>query len=68
MMKIAMLGIGMMGLGIATHLQPKGHKLALFEHSGNQPLFALKVGGAQGFMSATKAMASVSLNQAKCWL
>ena len=67
MMKIAMLGIGMMGLGIATNLQPKGHKLALFEHSGNQPLFALKIGGDQGFISA-KAMAAECLNQATYWL
>ena len=57
MKKIAMAGIGMMGLGIATNLQRKGHKLALFEHSGNQPLDALKAGGAQGFTSA-KAMAA----------
>ena len=57
MKKIAMVGIGMMGLGIATNLQRKGHKLALFEHSGNQPLDALKAGGAQGFTSA-KAMAA----------
>ena len=57
MKKIAMVGIGMMGLGIATNLQRKGYKLALFEHSGNQPLDALKAGGAQGFTSA-KAMAA----------
>ncbi len=57
MKKIAMAGIGMMGLGIATNLQRKGHKLALFEHSGNQPLDALKAGGAKGFTSA-KAMAA----------
>lgn len=57
MKKIAMIGIGMMGLGIATNLQRKGHKLALFEHSGNQPLDALKAGGAQGFTNA-KAMAA----------
>ena len=57
MKKIAMAGIGMMGLGIATNLQRKGHKLALLEHSGNQPLDALKAGGAQGFTSA-KAMAA----------
>ena len=57
MKKIAMVGIGMMGLGIATNLQRKGHQLAVFEHSGNQPLDALKAGGAQGFTSA-KAMAA----------
>lgn len=57
MKTIAMVGVGMMGLGIATNLQRKGHKLALFEHSGNQPLDALKAGGAQGFTCA-KAMAA----------
>lgn len=47
--KIGMVGIGMMGHGIATNLQKHGHALGLFEHPGNQPLDALKAGGARGF-------------------
>ena len=53
MKKIGMVGIGMMGLGIATNLQKKGYQLGLLEHPGNQPLDALKAGGAQGFTSAS---------------
>lgn len=49
--KIGMVGIGMMGHGIATNLQKHGHALGLFEHPGNQPLDALKAGGARGFGS-----------------
>jgi 3-hydroxyisobutyrate dehydrogenase-like beta-hydroxyacid dehydrogenase len=53
MKKIGMVGIGMMGLGIATNLQKKGYELGLLEHPGNQPLDGLKAGGAQGFSSAS---------------
>lgn len=49
--KIGMVGIGMMGHGIATNLQKHGHALGLFEHPGNQPLDTLKAGGARGFAS-----------------
>jgi 3-hydroxyisobutyrate dehydrogenase-like beta-hydroxyacid dehydrogenase len=49
--KIGMVGIGMMGHGIATNLQKHGHALGLFEHAGNQPLEQLKAGGARGFTS-----------------
>ncbi len=44
--RIGMVGIGFMGHGIATNLQKHGHPLALFDHPGNQPLDALKAGGA----------------------
>lgn len=44
---IGMIGIGMMGHGIATNLAKHGHPLVLFEHPGNQPLDALKAAGAQ---------------------
>jgi len=42
-----MIGIGLMGHGIATNLQKHGHALTLLEHPGNQPLEALIAGGAQ---------------------
>jgi 3-hydroxyisobutyrate dehydrogenase-like beta-hydroxyacid dehydrogenase len=53
MKKIGMVGIGMMGHGIATNLQKHGYDLAVLEHPGNQPLDALKAAGAQTFTSAT---------------
>ena len=45
-MNIGMIGIGLMGHGIATNLQRRGHALTLLEHPGNQPLDALREGGA----------------------
>ncbi|MDE2452694.1 MAG: NAD(P)-dependent oxidoreductase [Burkholderiales bacterium] len=56
-MKIGMVGIGMMGHGIATNLVKHGHELVLLEHPGNQPLQALKAAGAVGVDSA-KALAA----------
>jgi 3-hydroxyisobutyrate dehydrogenase-like beta-hydroxyacid dehydrogenase len=41
-----MIGIGLMGHGIATNLQKHGHRLCLLEHAGNQPLETLLAGGA----------------------
>lgn len=47
MKKIGMIGIGLMGHGIASNLQKHGHALTLLDHPGNQPLDALLAGGAQ---------------------
>ncbi len=58
-MKIGMVGIGLMGHGIATNLQKHGHSLALFEHPGNQPLDALVAGGAKMY-STLPALAADS--------
>ena len=46
MKKIGMIGIGMMGHGIATNLARHGHPLVLLEHPGNQPLDDLRDAGA----------------------
>ena len=51
-MKIGMVGIGLMGHGIASNLARHGHALLLLEHPGNQPLDALKATGAQTTPSA----------------
>ena len=61
MKKIGMVGIGLMGHGIASNLQKHGHALALFEHPGNQPLDALKAGGARVFASARELAAASDL-------
>ena len=50
-MKIGMVGIGLMGQGIASNLIKHGHELALYEHAGNQPLDALLAAGARSFAS-----------------
>lgn len=57
MKKIGMVGIGMMGHGIATNVQKHGYELAVLEHAGNQPLDALKAGGAHTFTSAAQLAA-----------
>lgn len=49
---IGMVGIGLMGHGIASNLVQHGHALAMLEHAGNQPLDALKAAGAVGYDSA----------------
>lgn len=45
--RIGMVGIGLMGHGIAGNLLRHGHALTLLEHPGNQPLDALRAGGAR---------------------
>ncbi|MFN5510216.1 MAG: NAD(P)-dependent oxidoreductase [Burkholderiales bacterium] len=35
---LGLIGVGLMGLGIATNLVRKGHSLTVMAHAGNQPL------------------------------
>jgi 3-hydroxyisobutyrate dehydrogenase-like beta-hydroxyacid dehydrogenase len=51
-MNIGMVGIGLMGHGIATNLVKHGHALGVLEHAGNQPLDGLLAAGTQVFTSA----------------
>lgn len=44
-MNVGMVGIGMMGHGMASRLVQHGHDLVVLEHPGNQPLDALKAAG-----------------------
>ena len=46
-MNIGMIGIGLMGHGIAANLQKHGHQLTLLKHPGNQPVDDLLGGGAR---------------------
>lgn len=57
MKKIGMIGIGMMGHGIASNLLKHGQNLSVLEHAGNQPLDALLAAGA-GTFKTPKALAS----------
>ena len=45
MKKIGMIGIGMMGHGIASNLVKHGHPLMVLEHAGNQPIDQLIAAG-----------------------
>ena len=44
--RIGMIGLGLMGLGIATNIVKKGFSLTAMEHPGNQPLGELMAAGA----------------------
>lgn len=43
--RIGLIGVGLMGLGIATNLARKGYPLTLLDHPGNQPLDELRALG-----------------------
>ncbi len=45
MKKIGMIGIGLMGHGIASNIVKHGFPLTVLEHPGNQPLDGLKAAG-----------------------
>lgn len=51
MKKIGMVGIGLMGHGIASNIVRRDYELAVFEHPGNQPLDDLKTAGAKSVTS-----------------
>lgn len=59
MTHLGMIGIGMMGHGIASNLLKHGHHLTVLEHAGNQPLTALLAAGAQT-CSTPQALAAQS--------
>ena len=58
-MKIGMVGIGLMGHGIASNLVKHGHELVLLEHPGNQPLDTLKAAGATSVAGARELASRV---------
>ena len=57
MAKVGMVGIGLMGHGIASNLVKHGHALTVLEHPGNQPLDALKAAGAVSVASGAELAA-----------
>lgn len=59
--KIGMVGIGMMGHGIATNLLKHGHELAVLDHPGNQPLDALEAKGALVLASAREVASQADI-------
>ncbi len=52
MKRIGMVGIGLMGHGIATNIARHGYPLAVLEHVGNQPLDTLRLAGVRTQASA----------------
>jgi 3-hydroxyisobutyrate dehydrogenase-like beta-hydroxyacid dehydrogenase len=57
--RIGMIGLGLMGLGIATNIVKKGYALTAMAHAGNQPLGELMAAGAQTAATA-QAVAQAS--------
>ena len=51
MATIGMIGIGMMGHGIASNLVKRGHALCVLSHAGNQPIDDLLAQGVTTFSS-----------------
>ena len=58
-LRIGMIGLGLMGLGIATNIVKKGYALTAMVHPGNQPLEALIASGAHT-ASTAQAVAQAS--------
>ena len=61
MTKSGLIGVGMMGHGIASNILKHGHPLAVLEHPGNQPLDTLKAAGVTTCHTATELAASVDV-------
>lgn len=61
MKKIGMVGIGLMGHGIASNIVKHGYSLAVLEHAGNQPLDALIAAGATTQSSASALAAGADV-------
>ena len=59
--KIGLIGVGMMGHGIARNILRHGYPLAVLEHAGNQPLGELTAAGAttHGSSAALAAQADM---------
>ena len=57
--RIGMVGVGMMGHGIAANLLKHGHALCFLEHPGNQPVADLVAAGARP-MASLAAVAAES--------
>lgn len=55
--QIGMIGVGMMGHGIASNIVKHGHALTVMDHVGNQPLDALKAAGARTAATAAQVAA-----------
>ncbi|WP_250517056.1 NAD(P)-dependent oxidoreductase [Caballeronia sp. INDeC2] len=61
MQKIGVIGVGMMGHGIASNIRKHGYALSLLEHPGNQPLDALYAAGATSTADIEALAASVDV-------
>ncbi|MGJ7484844.1 NAD(P)-dependent oxidoreductase [Variovorax sp. LT2P21] len=61
MENIGLVGVGLMGHGIASNIVKHGHPLSVLEHPGNQPLDTLKAAGVKTFATASDLAAAVDV-------
>ncbi len=61
MKHIGLIGVGLMGHGIASNLLKNGYSLTVLEHAGNQPLDALLATGAQAVATPAQLAQSAEL-------
>ena len=56
--KIGLIGVGLMGRGIATNIQNAGWEISVLDHAGNQPINNLTDGGAQVYKTIEELSAA----------
>jgi 3-hydroxyisobutyrate dehydrogenase len=56
--RIGVIGIGLMGHGIASNIQKSGRALGFLDHPGNQPVDSLIEGGAKSFSTFKEVAAA----------
>lgn len=58
---VGIVGVGLMGHGIATNIQKSGRTIGFLEHPGNQPTDTLRDNGAVAFATAAELAAATDV-------
>src|SRR5437868_3944132 len=59
--RVGLVGVGLMGSGIAQNIVKHGHQLTILDHPGNQPVDALLAAGARAVSDVTALAAQVDV-------
>jgi 3-hydroxyisobutyrate dehydrogenase-like beta-hydroxyacid dehydrogenase len=59
--RVGLVGVGLMGSGIAQNIVKHGHQLTILDHPGNQPVGALLAAGATAVSDVTALAAEVDV-------
>ena len=59
--RVGLVGVGLMGSGIAQNIVKHGHKLTILDHPGNQPVGALLAAGAAAVSDVAALAADVDV-------
>jgi 3-hydroxyisobutyrate dehydrogenase-like beta-hydroxyacid dehydrogenase len=59
--RVGLVGVGLMGGGIAQNIVKHGHRLTILDHPGNQPVGALLAAGATAVSDVTALAAEVDV-------